>query len=40
MFLVATVLIIPSIIALTAQYVCYLQYLETKSSFAAEYAPA
>jgi len=40
MFLVATVLIIPAAIALAAQYVCYVQYLTAKTSFAAECVPA
>ena len=40
MFLVATVIIIPSVIALAVQFVCYQQYLAAKTPFAAEYAPA
>lgn len=40
MFIVAAVIIVPSIFALAAQYVCYLQYMEAKSSFSAEYATA
>lgn len=40
MFLVATIIIVPSIVAMVAQLVCYQQYLEAKGSFSAEYVPA
>lgn len=40
MILVATIIIVPSILALVAQYVCYLQYIEAKPSLSAEYVTA
>lgn len=40
MFLVATVIVVPAIAALSVQFVCYQQYLEAKASFPAECVPA
>lgn len=40
MFLVAAIIIVPSIFALTAQYICYLQYIDGKFPLSAKYATA
>lgn len=40
MFLLVAVIVVPSVVALGAQFVCYQQYLGVKPSFSAAYVPA